>query len=226
MSGEALRLWRGWRGRLRSRIAGGSYLNDTADRVRRLAAQAGVSASAGRVLDWAAIERDLGLPLPTDYKQLAESFPDGHFRRFVHLRRPERWPDSRVRLLSEFALAQLEGMREYRETGEVEFPYPLFPEPGGVLPWGDISSPGVAFWLTGPVEPDDWPVVVATEECDYWDRFDGTVCDFLMAVATARYDASSFMTAAFDEQDLQKPRRPIELSEQPVFEQPRRRERP
>jgi hypothetical protein len=61
-------------------------------------------------------------------------------------------------------------------------------------------------------------VVVATEECDYWDRFDGTACDFLIAVATACYDASGFMTAAFDDEDLRKPRRPIDLSEQPVFE--------
>lgn len=72
--------------------------------------------------------------MPADYKQLAESFPDGYFRRFVHLRRPERWPDGRVRLLSEFTSEQLESIREYRETGELEFPYPLFPEPGGVLP--------------------------------------------------------------------------------------------
>jgi hypothetical protein len=205
-------------------MAGGGNLSDAAGCVRRLAALAGVSASEGRDFRWAAIERDLGLRLPADYKQLAGSFPDGYFRRFVHVRWPERWPDGQVRLLSEFSSGQLESMREYRDagcwdTGEVEFPYPLFPEPGGILPWGGIASPGVAFWLTGPGDPGGWPVVVATEECDYWDRFDGTACDFLIAVATARYDASRFMTAAFDEQDLRKPARPLELSEQPVFEQ-------
>lgn len=201
-------------------MAGGGGLSDTADCVRRLAAQAGVRAAESRDFDWAAVERDLGSALPADYKQLADSFPDGYFRRFVHLRRPVRWRDGRVRLLSEFGSAQLESMREYRDTGEVVFPYPLFPEPGGILPWAGISSPGVAFWLTGPGEPDDWRVVVATEECDYWDRFDGTACDFLIAVAAARYDARGFMTAAFDEEDLRKPRRPLELSEQPVFERP------
>jgi hypothetical protein len=71
--------------------------------------------------------------------------------------------------------------RTRRLDDEEVFPYPLFPEPCGVLPWGDIASPGVAFWLTGPGDPDRWPVVVATEECDYWDRFDGTACEFLTA---------------------------------------------
>lgn len=196
-------------------------MGDPADCVRRLAAHADVCASESRNFDWAAIEGDLGLALPADYKQLADSFPGGYFRRFIHLRLPARWPDGRVRLLSEFGSAQLESMREYRDTGEAVFPYPLFPEPGGLLPWGDISSPGVAFWLTGPAEPGNWPVVVATEECDHWDRFDGTACDFLFAVATARYDASAFVNAAFDEQDLSRPAHSLDLSQQPVFTGPR-----
>jgi hypothetical protein len=53
------------------------------DWVRRLAELAGVSASAGTVFDWEAIEGDLGLRLPADYRLLAESFPEGTFRRFV-----------------------------------------------------------------------------------------------------------------------------------------------
>ncbi len=193
------------------------------DGVRRLAELAGVSASAGRVFDWEAIESDLGLRLPADYRLLAESFPVGTFRRFIRLRLPERWPDGRVRFLDEFASAQLEAMRENRDTGEQVLPYPLFPEPGGVLPWGDIVSPGVAFWLTGPGDPDRWPVVVATEECDYWDRFDGSACEFLTSVATARYDASRFVSAAFDEEELGQPSHPIDLSGPPVFERPRPR---
>ena len=42
--------------------------------------------------------------------------------------------------------------------------------------------------------------------------------DFTVAVATARYDASAFVNAAFDDRDLSQPARPLNLSEQPVFE--------
>jgi hypothetical protein len=146
--------------------------------------------------------------LPGDYKLLAESFPSGWFRRFVHLWGPERWPDGRMRFLGEFAAGDLESIRELRAAGEGMFPYPIFPEPGGVLPWGHIRSPGQAFWLTGPGDPDKWPVVVATEMCDYWDRFDGTVCEFLIEVAAGHYDASQFTDGPAV----------IDLATRPVFE--------
>ena len=71
-------------------------MSDTDDCVRKLAELAGVSASEDRVFDWPAIESDLGLPLPGDYKLLAESFPDGCFREFVSLWLPDQWPDDRI----------------------------------------------------------------------------------------------------------------------------------
>ena len=47
-------------------------------------------------------------------------------------------------------------------------PYPVYPEPGGLLPWGGIRDGGYAFWLTGPGEPVGWPVVLASEKCGHW----------------------------------------------------------
>lgn len=163
-------------------------MTDRSDCVRRLAEAAGISPEANRTFDWQAIEADLGLRLPADYKLIAESFPGGWFRQFV-----EVWlPDQPTRLLSEFARGELESVREYKATGEGTFPFPLFPDPGGVLPWGYLRSPGLAYWLTGPGDPDDWPLVLATEDGDYWDRFDGPVCEFLIEVVLGRYDASGF----------------------------------
>lgn len=34
-----------------------------------------------------------------------------------------------------------------------------------------------------PGDPADWPVITASAEWNYWDRFDGTVCEFLVEVA-------------------------------------------
>jgi hypothetical protein len=163
-----------------------------ADWVLRLAELVGVAANEHRSFDWAAIEGDLGVRLPGDYKRLAESFPAGWFRGWVRLWPPERTGDDRPRLLSDFAAAELEAMREYRDTGESGFPHPLFPEPGGVLPWGYLRSAGVTYWLTGPGDPDDWPVIAATEDGNYWERFDGPAGEFLARVAAGRYDASGF----------------------------------
>jgi hypothetical protein len=167
-------------------------MSDRAECVRRLAELAGVVPRARRIFDWAIIEDDLGMRLPADYKLLAESFPEGWFRLFARIRLPERPEAGGQRLLSEYAVTELDYLRESRAKGVSPFPYPVFPEPGGVLPWGSIRSPGLAYWLTGPGDPDDWPVIAATEDGDYWDRFDGPVCEFLAEVAACRYDASGF----------------------------------
>jgi len=181
-----------------------------------------VPAREHRSFDWAAIEGEVGSRLPADYKLVAESFPYGWFRRFVRVQPPERLSDY-DQPLSEFASGQLEALREWRATGEVSFPYPLFPEPGGVLPWGHIRSPGLAFWLTGPGDPDGWPVVVSPEEFEYWDRFDGSMCDFLTEVVAARYDTSGFFDGPYHTVTGESGKRhitgqPIVLAEWPLFE--------
>jgi hypothetical protein len=186
-----------------------------AEGVRRLARLLEVPLDAGRVFDWPAVESELGVRLPADYKALAESFPRGWFRDFVRVMLPVG-TDRDVSLI-EYARGELDALRELREAGEASFPYPLFPEPNGVLPWGFIMSPGIACWLTGPGDPDAWPVVLATEEGDYWDRFDGSASEFLVSVVTADYDASGF-TEGPEINDRQRGDQPVELASRPVFE--------
>jgi len=90
-------------------------------------------------------------------------------------------------------MARLENMRQWRANGHGTFPYPIYPEPGGLLPWGTAIRGALFFWLTGEAPaPERWPVITATVEWDYWDRFDGTVCEFLVEVAAGRYDTSGF----------------------------------
>jgi hypothetical protein len=199
-------------------------VGDCADCTRRLADLARLAAAEHRTFDWAAIESDLGPRLPADYKLVAQTFPYGWFRTFIRVHPPERLHDY-DQSLSEFAAGHLNALREWRATGEVSFPYPLFPEPGGVLPWGSIRSPGLAFWLTGPGGPDDWPVVVAAEEYEYdrSKRFDGTMCEFLIEVASARYDTTGFFDGPYytvtDESGRQRViGQPIVLAERPLFE--------
>jgi hypothetical protein len=120
-------------------------------------------------------------------------------------------------------MGQLEMLRAWRAEGQGEFPYPLYPEPGGLLPWGGIRGGGYAFWLTGPGEPGEWLVVIASQRCDRWDRFDGTVCEFLTGVAAARYDASGFTEGPIRVRidasgNPHVAAQPIALASRPVFE--------
>ncbi len=165
------------------------------DCVKHLAELAGISADRNAAYDWPEIEESVGLRLPEDYKLLVESLPDGWFREFVRLLRPEKSREGWLEFPDSYNVNRLQDMRQWRSDGRGVFPYPIYPEPGGLLPWGTAIRGALFFWLTGPGEPDDWPVITATVEWDYWDRFDGTVCEFLVEVAAGRYDASGFTDA-------------------------------
>lgn len=198
-------------------------MTDKAHYLNGLAALAGVSLAAGVAYDWAQIEEHLTTRLPADYKALAEAFPSGWFRQFARPRKPAIHAAGAQRLLDKFAAGQLENLREWRSAGHGQFPHPFYPEPRGLLPWGSIRGGGYAFWLTSRADPLGWPVVIASQQCDHWDRFDGTVCEFLTEVAAARYDASGFTEGPYhvviDERGSRKiSAPPIDLASRPVFE--------
>src|SRR5215470_13848199 len=144
---RARRVWQAQPGKGGDRAgAGDDGVSGGAECVRRLTELAEVPASEGRFFDWPAIESDLGLRLPVDYKLLAESFPAGWFRRFVAVRVPERWPDGRVRFLGDFASGQLEAMREFRAAVGACFRIRSSPSPVGCC--RGVTS-GARGWRSG-----------------------------------------------------------------------------
>jgi hypothetical protein len=189
-----------------------------ADCVRQLISLAGAPAVPGIVYDWPAIEASIGLRLPEDYKLLAGSLPPGWFRRFARL----LYPGQSGPFLPPDISGQLDVMREWRAEGDAGFPYPIFPEPGGLLPWGEAVEGAMLFWLTGPGDPDSWPVITATAQWEHWERFDGTACEFLTEVAAGRYDTSHFcegpVLQVMDAAESHITAQPIELAGRgPVF---------
>ncbi len=105
--------------------------------VRHLAEAAGFSATARRSYDWEEIETVLGTRLPSDYKLIAESFPDGWFRMFAQV-----WlPNSERQLLGDFGQQIMDGVRELPEdedSADLDFPFPAYPERGGLLLCGSL----------------------------------------------------------------------------------------
>ncbi len=67
-----------------------------------------------------------------------------------------------------------------------ECPYPVYPEPGGLLIWGNTWNADQLFWLTEG-EPDEWPVAVWYRQLAEWDRFDGGFASFMLALVTGTY---------------------------------------
>jgi hypothetical protein len=151
-------------------------------------------------VDWPHVESTIGVALPSDYKQLIASYGCGSFDDFLWVHHPtstnpnlnlvqqveERlWP---LRVLrGERTLAGPGGMHARGVEEEVSLPYPLFPEPGGVLPWGATDNADVCYWLTTPDGPDAWPVLLnATRDPEDWYEFQGSLTEFLYATFVER----------------------------------------
>ncbi|MGW6915308.1 hypothetical protein ACWGB8_16045 [Kitasatospora sp. NPDC054939] len=72
-------------------------------------------------------------------------------------------------------------------AADADCPYPVHPEPGGLLAWGSNLNADQFFWLTEGDDPDAWPVVAFYRGLEEWDRFDGGFASFLLAVLDGSY---------------------------------------
>jgi len=105
--------------------------------------------------DFAAIEADLGTPLPHDYKELVRRYGYGCFCELLHLWSPFF---AECTMMSQ-ARGALEADRQLARFSPKAVPFAVFPAPEGALPWARSDNGDVAYWLTWG-EPDAWPVAL------------------------------------------------------------------
>ena len=116
--------------------------------------------------DWPAVETALGVHLPADYREFVERYGSGEFCDLVHVLTAGE--------LVPYAEDALDVERELAAEDPDDHPYPLHPEPGGLLPWGTTSNGHLLCWRT-----DDWTVVVYAPRDLEFDAYETTVTGFL-----------------------------------------------
>jgi len=160
-------------------------------------------------VDWEQAEEEVGIALPPDFCELAERFPAGVFQGYLDFvpspagladlrERPlgdlRRWRDNtpdegEIRYRNRLEdLAALVG-EELPPDPVLSFPFPLWPEPGGIFPWALGSGDEIFFWLRSRPDPGSWPVVWCHGEDFEWEQFDGTTTEFLIALVSGQIDA-------------------------------------
>jgi hypothetical protein len=110
----------------------------------------------GTLAQWRKLEEQLGTRLPRDYREFVFVYGSGLFAGFYRVYTP--FAASEYTAL----ISQVERVcgynRESQRSFPERFPYPYYPEPGGLLPWGNDENGNDYFWLTeGP--PTKWVVV-------------------------------------------------------------------
>jgi hypothetical protein len=129
-----------------------------------------------RDVDWDVLEAALGTALPSDFRALAEAYPVLVVDDFLMVSAPA--PGAEASWGS--ACREDEILQDLYAMGDTKdyVPYPL---PGGLISWAESNAGDVFYWRTGPTDPDAWPVVVRTDNADWFEFPVGAVA-FLAGV--------------------------------------------
>lgn len=128
--------------------------------------------------DWPAVQQAIGSVLPGDFKSLVEVTGPIHVGQFLGVFAPcleNRNLDILVQMGTRLGALQV----LKRDFGSRECPYPLWFEPGGLLPWGASDNGDTLFWLTRG-HPDQWTVVVNESRGPEFESFPLCTSDFLV----------------------------------------------
>lgn len=106
--------------------------------------------------DWAQFAVRNGFEAPMDYRRLIETYGVGEFGVFlVRLLEPFH-PDQSLVEASEWDRQNLEGQRRAFLKSSPD--WPIWPVPGGFLPWASTADGDLIGWGTAG-QADDWPPV-------------------------------------------------------------------
>jgi len=126
---------------------------------------------------WEPVEAELGTALPQDYKDFVRVYGHGYFMQFLGIdvprsRNPNMRLERQVRLVCD-------GLRQVGHLA-----HPLWPERGGLLPFGGTDNGDTLLWLTRGA-PEEWRVVVLSgDSFGEIEILDCDLTDFLAGLAT------------------------------------------
>jgi hypothetical protein len=123
------------------------------------------------------VEAKLGLRLPSDFKILTRRYGFGEFAD-IALFGPFSGRADGTYFLAERALSLVGRFESVRKLAPGAVPFPLYPEPGGVVEWGFKGDATSLCWLTEG-EADGWPVAVWDAVAGRGDRYQMGIVEFL-----------------------------------------------
>lgn len=138
--------------------------------------------------DWGKILSLFGSSLPSDYMWFINTYGNGRINNFLYVLNPFAQNES-VNLTTK-SMTILSSLRVIKqEFGPKEIPYPLFFEPGGLLPWGIDDNGDSFFWLTNSMNPDKWTVVIGDSKANEWEEYDTSMTSFLIELIRKSFES-------------------------------------
>lgn len=131
---------------------------------------------SGSIEAFAPVEAQLSLLLPMDYKQLICGYGSGSWQEFLWVLNP--FSRNKYLNLVEQSRRLLEAERIIRGDWPDLVPFALYPEEGGLFPWGITDNGDRLFWRTEG-EPGSWPIIVFESRGPEYECHQLSCCDFL-----------------------------------------------
>lgn len=146
---------------------------------------------------WEEIEHLLKKTLPEDYKAFISAYGSGTIGHFISVLNPFSTRPG-LNLLEQTKL-QLEALSIlHSDFGEPQ-PYPLHPDPQGLLPVAITDNGDVVHWLTGN-SPAGWSIVVNEARSPDYEAFDCNLTTFLDGLLRHTIKCRAFPNVVFEKE--------------------------
>ena len=145
---------------------------------------------------WERLAGELGTRLPADYVALMEIYGGGAWSEWLRLWAPL---DPGELGLAARSAATLAAQREGRERFPQYHSSPLWPEPGGWLPFGDSIDGDQLGWLTSG-SPDEWRLQLVPRHAEQGPPLSETLADMLLGWLQGRLRVAGLYR--FDKDEL------------------------
>jgi hypothetical protein len=152
---------------------------------------------------WDIFELITGITLPNDYKNYLGVFGTGIIGGVIlpynpFCIRPLLQIHYTGRIWMQEALA-IQALKW--QFGPHVFPYPVYPEPDGLLPWGQTENGDRLFWRTHG-SPNNWHIVINEVRSSIFEAFDGSMTKWIHGLITGAIESTIIPYDALDQTNL------------------------
>jgi hypothetical protein len=142
---------------------------------------------------WQALEGDLGLTLPPDYKAFLARYGSGCFGAqeqggffdLAYVLSPGAPDDNHGQSALRWMRRLTEDIQAIHKRFPDLVPFPTRPADGGLVYAGGTTTQHCFYWKTIGA-PESWTIVACDRACDHWFEWNGDITSFLAAVAERR----------------------------------------